>query len=115
MPGERIQRRIDGLLDQAEAAADAEDWALAARRAREALTLDADNANAQMLLASAQAMDQASGSTPPAATRSEPSPSDRATAQPAMPQPAMPSAFAGGRYEVREFLGEGGKKRLPRA
>src|SRR6059036_3043939 len=28
------------------------------------------------------------------------------------PSPAMPSSFAGGRYEVKRFLGEGGRKRV---
>src|SRR5262245_61874625 len=35
------------------------------------------------------------------------------TAQPAAPgQTAPPQSFAGGRYEVKRFLGEGGKKQV---
>src|SRR5262245_18926271 len=33
--------------------------------------------------------------------------------QPATPQPSpLPTAFAGGRYSVKRFLGEGGKKKV---
>ncbi len=28
------------------------------------------------------------------------------------PSPALPTAFAGGRYQVQRFLGEGGRKRV---
>jgi len=38
-----------------------------------------------------------------------PSPSRTPTPQPA---PALPAAFAGGRYQVQRFLGEGGRKRV---
>lgn len=34
------------------------------------------------------------------------------TPQPAPPPPAIPTSFAGGRYQVKKFLGEGGKKKV---
>ncbi len=44
MATERIQRRIDRLLDQVEEAADQEDWEAVQRLSRQVLTLDPDNA-----------------------------------------------------------------------
>jgi hypothetical protein len=43
MPSERIQRRVDALLDRAEVAADARDWAEVEALAREMLGLDPTN------------------------------------------------------------------------
>ncbi len=40
----------------------------------------------------------------------EPAPPTR-TPTPA-PSPALPTSFAGGRYQVKRFLGEGGRKRV---
>ena len=37
MPSERIQRRIDGLLDEADVAADRKDWAAVVELARDVL------------------------------------------------------------------------------
>ncbi len=102
MPSERIQRRIDRLLDQAEEAADTDDWTLLLERSEMVLAIDAGNADAQGFVAIARRGlgDEA------------PEPAETASPSVATPQPAAPSAFAGGRYEVREFLGEGGKKRV---
>ncbi len=102
MPGERDLRRIQRLLDRAEAAEEAEDWALLLERAEMVLAIDAENADALSFVAVAR---RGLGDAAPA-------PSDPASPVSASPQPAAPSAFAGGRYEVREFLGEGGKKRV---
>ena len=105
MPSARIQRRIDSLLDQTEEAADREDWSLSVRRAREALALDDTNSDAAVLIGAAEAMLDGPPSSDVGrhveASQSQP-----------VPQPDAPSAFAGGRYEVREFLGKGGKKRV---
>ncbi len=99
---ERIQRRIEGLLDQAEEAADRQDWQTSADRAREAIALDADNADAAALLAAAERMVGAPSDTTASAAASAPSAS----------APPQPTSFADGRYEVRRFLGEGGKKKV---
>ncbi|HJM88954.1 MAG TPA: protein kinase [Dehalococcoidia bacterium] len=104
MPSERIQRQIDALLDQAEAAVGSRDWDTVRELCDTVLRLDHENADARTYLDAAEhdsgvltPSSDASGSAPP------PSPT---------PQPDTPSSFAGGRYEVREFLGEGGKKRV---
>lgn len=47
MQSERIQRRIDSLLDQAEDAIEASDWKRAQQRAEDALRLDPDCADAR--------------------------------------------------------------------
>ena len=109
MPSERIQRRIDSFLDEADTAAAESDWELARRRAEEVLALDPGNEDAQSYL---QAAERILGSddgadVEPAAPRSP-----AAQAPAAAPQPLTPSSFASGRYEVRRFLGEGGKKRV---
>jgi len=103
MPSERIQRRIDRLLDEAEEAADAHDWQLVRELSQRALALDKKNDDARSMLAMA---------AEELGTPVTPEVSDEAPVPTPAPQPATPSAFAGGRYEVREFLGEGGKKRV---
>ena len=97
MPTERIQRRIDRLLDQAEEAADKRDWTEVQQLAREALALEADNGDATSLLAAAQEML-----------------GDEPDSQAHAPKtaPDLPASFVSGRYEVREFLGEGSRKNV---
>ncbi len=99
MVSERIQRQIDRLLDAAEAALDSSDWVEVGRLASDALRLDPANADARALLEAATRDAGANG-----AAAAAPAASRQATAQ--------PTSFAGGRYEVRRFLGEGGKKRV---
>ncbi|GEM_PF-4054633 len=47
MPSERIQRRIDALLDEADTAVTRRDWADVRSSAEAALALDPDNADAR--------------------------------------------------------------------
>ena len=54
MPSERVQRRIDRLLDESEAAADSHDWSLVHERARMVLRLDEASDDAQAFLAMAE-------------------------------------------------------------
>jgi serine/threonine protein kinase len=104
MPSERIQRQIDALLDEAEQAVRQSDWALVRSRAEQVLAFDPENADA---LAFGLAAERAS-STPPAAPSETVPPS-----QPSIPAPtATPASFVNGRYEVKRFLGEGGKKKV---
>ncbi len=93
MPSDRIQRQVDRLLDSAEQAFVDRDWALLAELASDALSLDPDSGDAQGFA--------------DAAHRNLGTPEETAVPSPAPPQPAAPSSFVGGRYEVREFLGEG--------
>jgi len=105
MPSERIQRRIDAFLDQAEEASDRRDWPAVAELARAVLAIDADNQDAPALLRAAVA-NGASGTDPH---------HHRPVAEPersASTSPALPASFVDGRYHVRRFLGEGGKKKV---
>jgi class 3 adenylate cyclase/tetratricopeptide (TPR) repeat protein len=103
MPSERIQRQIDRLLDEAEKAAAEKDWAHVADCAREVLAVDAGNEDAVTFLSMAERQ----GNLPPHETRKrEPSFSD------ASRPPPLPSSFDAGRYRVKSFLGEGGRKRV---
>ena len=62
MASERIQRRIDSLLDEADLAIASEDWPTVASRARSVLAIDPANADAIAYLAAAE---RASGEAPP--------------------------------------------------
>ncbi len=100
MASERVQRRIDRLLDQAEEAMDSLNWDAARDYAQAVLGLDPGNADALAYLDSAQRVQE----NQPSTVISE----KPITAQP----PDQPISFANGRYEVKRFLGEGGKKRV---
>jgi hypothetical protein len=104
MPSERIQRQIDRLLDQAEAAVARREWQALAETARAVLAMDPENEDAPTFLRAAQA-NGIDGALPGAV----PSAPGSAFAAPSV---AHPESFASGRYHVRRFLGEGGKKRV---
>jgi len=104
MPSEFIQRQIDGLLEEAAAALRRREWSRVHDLAEDVLALDPANADARSLLDAAARSEsgmQSAASSQPAATPEAP-PS----------APPLPTAFAGGRYQVRSFLGEGAKKRV---
>ena len=137
MATERVQRRIDRLLDEAERAMDARDWEVAGSLAREALDLDPENVDALTFIA---AMERKGGSRAPhpeGEGEGQPElqhhpeqPLAGAGGSPALPGPAVPhpvgarfiapaaqtplvpTSFANGRYTVKRFLGEGGKKKV---
>ncbi|MCH7625695.1 MAG: AAA family ATPase, partial [Chloroflexi bacterium] len=112
MAGERIQRQIDRLLDEAEEAFVQRDWDTLSNRAQDVLLLDSDNQDARAFLeAGEKALLASSGATSEstdAASTAEPltsSANDRSL-------DSVPSSFADGRYVVQRFLGEGGKKKV---
>jgi eukaryotic-like serine/threonine-protein kinase len=107
MPSERIQRQIDRLLDEADAAISRADWETAHSRASAALAFDPENADA---LAYLQAAERA-GAVPAPDDGVSAAATGSAPATPA-PTAALPEEFAGGRYRVKRFLGEGGRKRV---
>ena len=65
MASERIQRRIDLLLDEADQAVSKSDWVTVADRAQNVLALDPDNKDAATFVAAA---DRASGGSDPQPT-----------------------------------------------
>ena len=107
MASERIQRRIDSLLDEAEVAIKQLDWRVVHDRAEAVLAIDPENADGLTYLATA---DRASGgSGPPDTTSSSPAAGTKSSTV------DQPTTFANGRYRVKEFLGEGGKKKVYQA
>ncbi len=106
MASERIQRQIDRLLDEAEAAIAQHSWTVARDRAQSVLAIDPDNRDALTYIAAAE-RGLGSSSVPPASQLPlTPPQSSESTA------PIQPTSFANGRYEVKRFLGEGGKKQV---
>ena len=97
MPSEFIQRQIDRLLNEAEAALGRLDWDGVRAQADAILALDPENGDARALLDAAA---RTGGTQLQAAIPEAPS------------LPPLPTSFAGGRYHVRAFLGEGAKKRV---
>src|SRR6266542_300623 len=104
MATDRVQRQIDRLLDQAEAAIEKRDWPQLRQCARDALRLDPTNADALAFLAAAD-----HGGDEPPATAARPGSIGASTASVAA---SVPTSFCDGRYQVKKFLGEGGKKRV---
>jgi len=101
-----MQRRVDALLDQADAASDGSDWATVAEKARAVLAIDEANEDALSFLKMAEANGVSRGQ----AVSVEP----ESSAPAVLPAPAraLPESFAAGRYAVRRFLGEGGSKKV---
>ena len=95
MPSERVQRRIEALLDDADAALSIQDWQKAAEIARAAITMDSDNADAATYLAAAEAAlgDQAESVTG-SSTKPVASPPVSVASE------ATPTSFANDRYQV---------------
>ena len=102
MASERLQRRIDILLDEADQAIAQSDWSVVRDRAQNVLALDPDNGDAATFLAAADRALASSGQ-PPAST---------STPTSKEPTADQPTSFANGRYQVKRFLGEGGKKKV---
>ena len=100
-----MQRRIDAFLDEADEAATTRRWDEVAEKARAVLAIDAENEDARGFMKMAEANGvPADASAPPSAPVPD--------APTSTPTPAEPNSFAGGRYVVQRFLGEGGKNRV---
>jgi hypothetical protein len=103
---ERLKRQIDGLLDEVEEAVSQLNWVVVRERTQAVLALDPENRDALTFLAAAE--------------RALSGPGAGQSLQPAImaevsvvgPPTEPPRSFANGRYEVKGFLGEGGKKRV---
>ena len=102
MASERVQRRIDILLDEADQAIAQSDWSVVRDRAQNVLALDPNNGDAATFLATADRA-LASSCQMPAST---------STPTSKEPSADQPTSFANGRYQVKRFLGEGGKKKI---
>ncbi|MDP6716142.1 MAG: serine/threonine-protein kinase, partial [SAR202 cluster bacterium] len=107
MVSERVQRRIDRLLDQVEEAADGQDWLKVQQLCEEVLGLDPNNPDAPAFLSAAE---RRLGASDAATSDSRSRDEESASTPEAVPASAQPASFSDGRYEVKRFLGEGGKK-----
>ncbi len=103
MASERIQRQIDRLLDQAEEAMGRLEWGTVRECARVVLGLDSTNSDALAFLGSVEQV-----------LPGEPSVQEQPSASSDTPTKELdqPTSFNNGRYEVKRFLGEGGKKKV---
>ncbi len=101
MPSERIQRRIDSFLDEADAASTTGDWSPVTEKARAVLAIDAENEDAGSFLKMAEANGVGTTGT-----------ISQTISEEAYAAPPLSASFADGRYAVRRFLGEGGRKRV---
>src|SRR3972149_2454140 len=103
MATERIRRRIERPLDEADQAIAESNWSLVRDRAQTVLRLEPENADALAFLAAAD-RDQGMNSAGPSVSVSDSSKKTEKEFQ--------PTSFANGRYTVKRFLGEGGKKKV---
>ena len=111
MPSERVQRRIDRLLDDAESAADQHDWAKVLEFTSVVLHSDPENEDALEFKGMAEIGLNQSGQPVSPTAQSDGTPQTAASADSPRVSP-QPTAFAEGRYTVSRFLGEGGKKKV---
>ena len=84
------------------------DWPTVLDRSQKVLALEPDNAEALTFKAAAE---RSLGDTEPTA----PSPPVRRPPDVSTPTIAAPTSFANGRYQIKELLGEGGRKRVYKA
>ena len=106
MASERLHRRLEMLLDEAEEAITQLNWVVVRDRAQAVIAIDPGNSEGQAFLATAER----------ALAGTQSAPTDHPTNPPATASTdapvTQPTSFANGRYEVKRFLGEGGKKRV---
>ena len=109
MASDRRRLRIERLLDEAEDAVARYDWQAVREAAQAVLAFDPDNSDAIDLLTGVERALSVSAPTSPV-----PPPTSVASLAPS-PTSDQPRSFANGRYQVKRFLGEGGKKRVYQA
>ena len=109
MVSERLQRQIDRLLDEADQAMGQRRWDLVRQHCQDVLDLDPDNADARAYLAAMERKQSSAGDLSPDPSAEQGGESKPATMPETKPLPAL---FANGRYQVKRFLGEGGKKKV---
>ena len=107
MASDRVQLHVNRLLDEVDEAMTQLDWEKVRDSSRAVLALDPDNQDAVRFLA---ASERALGSS--VTTQISQSPTHTSAAPTSATTPDHPTSFANGRYQVRQFPGEGGKKKV---
>ena len=110
MASERVQRRIDRLLDQIEEAIEQRGLGHVRGLAQDVIALDRDNSDAGAFLEAAEQRLSAPG--PAYLDEDVQSASISGSQRPANHVSEQPTPFANGRYAVKLSLGEGGKKNV---
>ena len=106
MASDRGRLRIERLLDEAEGAVARYDWEAVREAAQAVLAFDPDNRDALDLLHGAERALGVSATTPTS------QPTTSATHPTLSTSPGHPTSFSNDRYQVKQFLGEGGKKKV---
>ena len=106
MASEFVQRQINRLLEEAGEAISQLDWQVVNQRAQAVLALEPENVDGIALLAAAERALGSSITTPSVQSL----PGSSAVAPTTTND--QPTSFANGRYQVKRFLGEGGKKKV---
>jgi len=107
MASERVQQHVNRLLDEVDEAMARLDWEQVRERSQAVLDLAPDNLDAQQFFAAAErnlSRDRAAGQETAASLKPTPPIATGVTQH--------PTSFANGRYQVKQFLGEGGKKKV---
>ena len=104
MASERVQRRLERLLDQIDEAETQGDWESVRSLALDVLEFDGDNseASAYLRVAERRIAENTSVAEQPQA----------APGRIEGGNSPLPTSFANNRYQVKKFLGEGGKKKV---
>ena len=104
MASDRVQRRLDRLLDQIDEAEAQGNWESVRSLALDVLEFDGENseASAYLRVAERRLAENTAVAEQPKPT---PGPTEGGNS-------ALPTSFASGRYQVKRFLGEGGKKKV---
>ncbi len=107
MASERTKRRLERLLDQIDEAEANGNWESVRSLALDVLEFDGENSEASAYLRVAERRIAESATIPGQSHSAPVSPREP------VPTPTdQPTSFANGRYQVKRFLGEGGKKRV---
>ena len=109
MPSERVQRQIDRLLDDVEESISRFDWDAVFNGVQAILAIDPENAEALTYLKAAERATGHSANVSPPSIEPQSEPADMVSSS------DQPTTFSGGRYQVKRFLGEGGKKQVYQA
>ena len=107
MASERIQRRLERLLDQIDEAEANGNWESVRSLALDVLEFDGENSEASAYLRVAERRIAES-----ATIAGQPRPAPASSPEPVPTPTVQPTSFANGRYQVKQFLGEGGKKKV---